>query len=424
MFQQQKRLLVLVISLAGACSHAATLNIGGNFRFGTNMYSNLDLAAGDNSLGGNTSTYVEYRALIKPEIVVDDRFVVKSEFSYLGMDPIAQGNDVPENMGTVLGKADKSSGAIYLRRSWLEWSSDWGIFRVGRQPKEWGLGILYSAGKDPLDDFGSTVDRVGFQALLGNLGVNLAYEKGAEGRLNYDADDIDTYELALDYSNPESNLDVGIMYTRNVRTIGAASLLKSSNDLSIFSQKKMGDLQLGAEFVTINQDINGSSSGLLAQIDYQKTGAKFGADIAWSTGDALASYNFNPNYQPMLILFHQTLGTTKPATQTRGGSTGAAFGSAMANGTGSGGLLLKGRFDYGFDQGKMNFGVDAGWAKLTYQGTNPGVGLGTEFDLSLTQKWYENFKLSYALGVLVPGDAFGPSQQSAWGAQIRGALTF
>lgn len=405
-------------------THAATLNLGGNFRFGSNLYSNLDLSAAPNSLGANTSTYLEYRGTIRPEIVVDDRFVIKSSFIFFGSDLKNNSQDVPKNFGTVLGADSANTSSLDLRRAYLEWSSDWGIFRFGRQPKDWGLGILYDSGKDVLDDFSTTVDRVGFQALLGNLGVNFGYEKGSEGALNADADDIDTYEIAMDYSNAESNLDVGIMYVRNVRSSGANSGLNSSHDLSIFSQKKINSLQLGAEFAVINQDVLGSSTGLLAQIDYQKAAMKVGADFAWATGSSINNFSFHPNYQPLLILFRQSLGTSPSANSTRGSNSGAAFGSQVANGDGRGAVLLKGNFNYGFDQGKLDLGVNLGWAKLVHQGSNPGNSLGTEIDLSLVQKWYENFKMTYALGLLIPGDAYGPSQQTAWGAQVRGALTF
>jgi hypothetical protein len=214
------------------------------------------------------------------------------------------------------------------------------------------------------------------------------------------------------------------MYTRNVRGASSGSPLKSSHDLSIFSQKKMGDFQLGAEFVSVNQDVNGAASGLLAQVDFQNGAVKLGADLAWSTATSTATYAFNPNYQPLLILFRQTLGTTHSASQTRGGQFGAGFGSDIANGDGAGGLLVKGKFEYGIDKDKMVFGLNAGWAKLTNQGSCPGDSLGTELDLSLMQKFYSNFNLSYAVGFLLPGDAFGPDQRTAWGAQIRGALSF
>jgi hypothetical protein len=401
---------------------AATLSIGGNYRFGTNLFSNLDLVKGTPQGGSNSSTFIEHRALLRPEVVIDDRFQVKSELSLLGSQSLlaSNENDVPENFGSVLG----SSGGIYVRKAWLEWASDWGIFRVGRQPKQWGLGIVHNAGKDPLDDFGTIVDRAGFQALLGNLGVNLAYEKGAEKVLNRDSDDTDTYEISLDYSNPESFMDVGLMYTRNVRTGGAATGLKSSHDLSIFVQKKWKMLQAGAEFASMSQDSSGTASGFLTQLDYQPGSVKFGFDVALASASGNNSFKFHPNYQPMMILFRQTVGATKALSSVRGGTSGSTVGSTVAEGDGAGALLTKARILYSMDQGRYQFGTDLGWAQLIRQGSNVGKALGFEVDLHFSQKWYENFSTHYGLGVLFPGKAFGESVQTTWGLQIRGALEF
>ena len=408
-------------------THAATLSISGNHRFGANMYSNLDLISGTLPGSGNTSSFIEHRLLIRPDIVVDDRFTIKSEFSLLALGPFAK-NTGPENFGAPLdGQLTGQSGSamVNLRRAYMEWASDWGIFRIGRQPKNWGLGLLYSAGTDPLADYGTTADRVGYQALLGNLGINIGYEKGAEGQLNSDADDIDTYELSLDYSNPESLFDVGLLYARNVRTAGAATTLKSSHDLSIFSQKKIGQFQLGGEFVSISQDTHTAGIGILASVDFMPGAWKLGADFAYASAAADGSFSFHPNYQPFMILFRQTLGPTANPNTVRGGFGGSnAVGAAVAAGDGAGALLTKVNLSYGFDNQKYVLGTDIGYATLARQGTNASKALGLEFDLHFAQKWYDNFKTHYGLAMLFPGSAFGTAPQTAWGFQIRGALTF
>ncbi len=57
--------------------------------------------------------------------------------------------------------------SIRVKRLWLEWSTAFGLLRVGRQPSNWGLGLLANDGNGFKNDFGdayggSTYDRLIF----------------------------------------------------------------------------------------------------------------------------------------------------------------------------------------------------------------------------------------------------------------------
>jgi hypothetical protein len=412
-----------VLILFSQAVFAATYSLSGNARFGSNMYNNLDLTAGTSPGEGNTAAYLESRFLVRPDIVVDDRFSVKSEW-ILQQRSNDAGTSVPEGFGTALG--DRDAHAYFLiRRAWLHWASDWGVFSFGRQPKAWGLGLLHHPGSDPYDDFATTVDRAGFQGMLGNLIVGIAYEKESEKNLNNEGDDADVYELSLEYSNPETLFDVGLMYTRNARASSSETLRGSSHDLSIYSKKRWNAFQLGAELASIAEEGKSNALGVLAQLDYMPGLVKFNFDLAYAGASNNSAFIFHPNYRPLVILFRQSLAAQKPAV-VRGGAEGAssALGSNVAGGTGSGALLAKVGASYSLSNGTYVVGGDLGYAKLTHQGTSSSAGLGTELDLHLTQKWYENFSTNYALGVLFPGKAFVAQPKMAWGFQIRGALAF
>lgn len=405
---------------------AATFSLSGNARIGSNLYSNLDATPGTLSGAGNTSTYLEHRILLRPDVIVDDRFTIKSEWNLLQLNPSGS-NIVPEAFGTVLDGSQNqfnNPNLLDVRRAYLNWASDWGIFRFGRMPKSWGLGIKYDAGEDVLDDFGTTVDRVGFQAMLGNLGLNFGFEKGAEALLNNDNDDIEVYELSLDYSNPESLFDVGLMYTRNVRLAASSATLSSSHDLTIFSRKRWGEFQIGGEMASVGQDNASNVVGMLAQFDWMPGNLTLSGDIAFAQAASDAQYTFNPNYRPFLLLFRQSVGPTQPVANVRGGQAGNAVGSAVGSGTGAGAALAKLRLTYGFSSNRYVLGSDLGYAALARKGNNASSALGVEWDIHLKQRWYENFHTDYALGMLFPGDAFGAGSQVAWGFQIRGALEF
>jgi uncharacterized protein (TIGR04551 family) len=76
-------------------------------------------------------------------------------------------------------KLNSSRDSITIKRAWAEVAIPLGILKFGRQPNHWGMGIFSnSGGYDPIagtydldGDYGDTVDRVSFSALI--PGTNL-----------------------------------------------------------------------------------------------------------------------------------------------------------------------------------------------------------------------------------------------------------
>src|SRR4051794_40789900 len=66
----------------GFCSlaHAVSMNFNGNFRADTAFYNQPDLGAGN--IGTNRS-YLAGRALLNPNVLIDDHFSLKSQWSLL-----------------------------------------------------------------------------------------------------------------------------------------------------------------------------------------------------------------------------------------------------------------------------------------------------------------------------------------------------
>lgn len=425
--------LVAILLSFSPKTEAATFDISGNARFGSNMFSNLDLNKGQPEGTGSTSSFLEHRLLLRPDVVIDDRFTLKSELILLSnfkndsLDKNVQ--ESPEGAGTILG-ADRSQfnqgQILYVRRAWIDWASDWGIFRFGRQPKSWGLGLLYHSGEDSFDDYGTTVDRVGFEALVGSLNLNFGYEKAFEGNINSDVDDAETYEVSVHYANPEDFFNIGLLYARNIRGVGANLGLNSSHDLSIFTQKKWGDFQIGAEFVTLNENHRDTNFGALLQTDYSPGNFGLGFDLAFASAGSTSNFTFHPNYKPFLIMFNQSVLTKNNSRTLRGGQQkNSAFGSDFGLNNGAGGAVMaKTHLSHQFSNKTYTLGTEIGYALLTEQGSTQSKNLGLEWDLHLTQKWYENFKTVYAAGILFPGKGFGPQPKTAWGVQLRGALDF
>ncbi|MCP4872193.1 MAG: hypothetical protein GY898_26115 [Proteobacteria bacterium] len=56
--------------------------------------------------------------------------------------------------------------SIRVKRLWLEWSTAFGLLRVGRQPSNWGLGILANDGNGFKNDFGDSYDGSSFDRII------------------------------------------------------------------------------------------------------------------------------------------------------------------------------------------------------------------------------------------------------------------
>ena len=143
--------------------------------------------------------------------------------------------------------------------------------------------------------------------------------------------------------------------------------------------------------------------------------------MAFASSSSNSAYSFHPNYKPFMFLFRQSLGTSNPVTESR---SGRGVGSDVAGDGGGGALVNKGHLSYRLDASQITLGTNLGYAKLSQKGSNGSESLGFETDLFVSHQWYDNFKMQYALGFLIPGDAFGPNAKAAWGFELKGALEF
>ncbi len=422
----QKTSLKLLTPIFGllalsSTSQAATFDLSGDYRFGTNMYQNLGFAGGSDNLN-----FWEHRFRLNPDVLIDQHFKFRSQMIFLGTTNGATSEALPSQMGTAIdGGLTANSGkqSLLLQHAYLEWASDWGLLRVGRVPKAWGLGALYRQPDTFLSDYGSFSDRIDFKAMLGNLGLTIGFEKRNEGDLRRDSDDSDAYILSMDYSNPESGLASGILYERVVTGASAPTTLRnSSHDLSIFAKKTWGTFSLGSEFAMLSEQGIDPRTGVLLQANEEGSGLRFGADFAYATSSSNSTFIFNPNYRPLMLLFRQTLGPASSAAVR--GAGGQGVGSDITGTNGGGAYLAKAHLAHQFKNSSFQLGGQLGWAALTNAASNGETGLGIEADISLVQKWYDNFKVYYAGALLIPGDAWGSNPKTAWGLELKGVIEF
>lgn len=414
--------LLATMGLGLSSAHAASLSVSGGYTFDANMFNNYDLTGGVISGYGDTASYWDHRFILRPDVLVDDRFSIRSELNMLAQLSDSK-NTVSSASGSALdGSLSSRDGqqVLEVRKVYLEWASDWGLFKIGRQPKDWGLGILFNTGSTPNAVNDTIVDRVGFEGMVGNLHLELGFEKGQEGKLANESDDVESYEMGVEYINEESNFDVGLLYNRTVALASSGKRNLAAHTLDIYSKKKFGALQLGGEFVSRGYESTEAQFGALGKILYKAAPWSLGLDVGYASANGSGNFAFQSNYQPLVILFNEYVGPKSGKIVRTLANVGNPIG--QADGAGAFFSVLTGA--YTFSSGNYTLGANYGYAQLAAARTNAGLGLGSEFDLYLVQKWYANFQTTYALGMLFPGKAFGPSSSLAWGTRIGGALAF
>ncbi len=431
-------LLILVgFAQHARTSFAASFELEGNYRVGGNLFTNLHLDGSKPAGLSDATTYLEHRLLLQPNVIIDDRFEIKSTWYLLHLNRYA-GNSA---FGSVFGSNNQGgavtgttsgttidgnivSPLIDVRHVYAEWKSDYGILRAGRMPKAWGLGLQYDDGLGVLDEFGDVIDSVNFTAQVNNIELRFAYEKEEEGHISQEHDDVQRMEGYVLFTNDEESLDIGLRYGR--RVVGNVSQAKangerSAHETSFYVRKEWDkSIELGLEADYISKDSGSDAFGVLGIARYQTGNFHLGLDALYASD----SFEANANYQPLLILFKQPL-ATKQVLGNNGIRNGGPVGSEILGANqGSGAILGKFNVDYETSSENYRFGLDLGYAQFADKDQNSSAVLGYEVDFRFVTKLYDNFKLGTTAGVFIPGEAFPNDGELAWGLQVLGHVEF
>jgi uncharacterized protein (TIGR04551 family) len=123
-------------------------------------------------------TSIHVQADVLDNLVLGSTPIDQDLSSYSAANPPPVGVFGGTQSPPVAGKnSDRDS--IVIKRAWAEVAVPLGVLKLGRQPNHWGMGIWHNAGgEDPISgaydydaDYGDTVDRVSFSALI--PGTNL-----------------------------------------------------------------------------------------------------------------------------------------------------------------------------------------------------------------------------------------------------------
>jgi len=422
--------------------YAVSMNFNGHFRSEADFYSNLDLASNE------TKSFMGGRALLQPNIVVDDHFSVRSQWSLLTSPTLTPDATAPLGVGQggyVFG--DPNTVALLLSRAWLEWTSDFGVFRIGRMPVSWGYGLIWDSGNGVWDDFQTTYDRLEYRLHLGHVIGALAYSKSRKLSVLGNISDQEFYTLYLQYDNPEIDVEGGILYEKQSRSNGQTGdylavpatgtspnpyalpsgatkpyplasktpYMGSNNVVDVYLKKTIGYFTIGGEVGWLNGDAlnyNGNANkdtmnalGVMLSTSYEYHRVKGFLEFLYASGDADLTADhmngfvaLNRNRRPGLILGRELLGPYHSNTVGMGSTV--VYGNADSF---SGVIYIRPglRIDW---SPTWATGIEFIFAQKAVAAAGESKNLGLEVDLGTEYSVYKNFDLGLNLGYLFAGD--------------------
>lgn len=463
---------LFVAAFATSGAFAVTMNFEGTFRTEGSYYNNTGLG---NAAVPKDKAFIYNRALLNPSVVIDDHFSVKSQWSLLTSPSLAPASGnfagsamVVGNGGYVLG--DPNATAMVLQRAWLEWTSDVGVLRMGRMPFDWGYGVLWDDGsRDIWDDFQTTLDRLEYRLNLGYINFGVSYSKTFKAATLGSGSDAVFFSGFLQYKNPETDFEGGILYENQWRAPDLTANFKngagaprnpnpwavppgvppasqpqlarqtpfplSNHVLDLYVKKGLGAFTVGGEFSYLAGkalDFGGDGAtddlgafALLARASYEKHQLKAYAEVLYATGDDNNNDNtqsgfllLHRNRRPGLILGRELLG---PYAQNAV-SQGSCVAYSGAN-TFSGCLYAKVGASYDWTS-TITTGLDFIYARKVAVGAGEDPALGFEIDAGVSYLLYQNFVVGANAGFLMPGAGIGPDTGTSFALRGTAALNF
>ncbi len=193
-------ILAGALFLAGSTvAEAAEIDFEGFYRSRARAYDSLSL---DRDLADyeGLSAWVEHRFWLRPRVLISDEISVFAEIRGLDnvvwgnrpvtwFDPVADGlvpQAFTEELSAPIPDTDPAATLrdITLWRAWGEVRSGDHLFRFGRVPLHWGLGVWQNDGLGLHGLHGDSADRVQWEGLFGDIWASLAVDVMASGFVN------------------------------------------------------------------------------------------------------------------------------------------------------------------------------------------------------------------------------------------------
>ena len=448
--------VILNTILALTAAHAADLNWSGLYRAEANYVDNINIDSG-------SSTYLNHHLILRPKIIAADGFNIYSRFDVMNNSSI----DTTNQLGSFLGSGPSSpdqdpntendnnlsynqnSDLLQVNELYLVWAQEFGSLIVGRMPKHFGMGMSHNAGQDSFDHWMSNQEGIGYKMIFGNMYLLPVYAKINEGDAKGDSDDVNEYNITFMYANPDTKLEIGVMYeTRKSSTavgndgdnstVIAEDLDETKNwgsfdrkAWNLFVSKSVASLDFAIEasfiegdtgmLTTDDTEVVWDAFGIASKFDYKvnekwdlhlKAGSASGDNP--ETPTKIEAFLFHKNYDVAKLLFNYAFGDdTKNLLRTNLAGRNSNLG--VDSETLSNVIYIAPAVSYSFNSAwKLKTTVI--YAQLNEAAfSDASTDLGYELDMALDYRAFDRFHLSLEAAYLMPGKAFDeiPGQDDA-----------
>ena len=284
-------------------------------------------------------------------------------------------------------------------------------------------------------------------------------------------DDVNDYILQVNYANPETDLEFGLIYQARRSTsnpnsndtptgliAGTGSIQQDNYEVdsyNVFVSQWVDSVKVafevgfmsGATGLVVNAaEVSHDAVGAAVEMDYDPEGSNWGfeLDLGYASGDDPSTENtyegfvFDQNYDIAFLLFNHPMGQadffrTAYLRNTAAGAVAPTVPSANE------------QFDVEAISNTIyaSLGVHYRWAqkydfqtRLTYAqlnkdplNSNVDSNAGFELDLGLTYEPFKGFQWVNRMGVFAPGDGFRGgtnefSANTAFGFETKAAISF
>jgi len=465
--------LIVAALFINSPAYAGDIEWSGLYRIEGYRIENSELRSG----GQDALGYGLSHLIMRPKITAGDGITIYGQFdifndvtdypnSQMGQifgDGVRNGNTTAPGKTTSAANSNtlsqtQNAESLLVTQLYLTYNQEYGQLIVGRAPLQFGLGMTYSAGRGLFDHWMDTRDMVGYKIIMGNLSIVPMYGRPSGGTIN-NSDNINDYMIQLMYENPESDLEMGVMYVlrtggdqasdapvysagppvTNPYGLGGQGATQTSGmnikTVSLYALRDSEHLRLGMEASfqsgdsgvvdTAGDKVGFSGFGIATELEYRPEGSKWkwGLKSGYASGDdpgtnaTYEGFQFNRNYDVAMLLFNHPLGQ---ADFLRSGVTTGNVYQLDANGKSTGNInvadveaisnviYLAPNIRYVFnDHWSIDQSIITGWLA-----TNPILNvsvpkdLGYEYDVSLTYSPRKGVAWVNQFGMLFPGQAW------------------
>lgn len=457
----------IVTALTTQYASAGDINWSGRYLLEGQYVKNPGLFSNDNEY-----SFISHHLILSPQFIAGDGIVINSRFDIFnnssypnsGVGEFFGGSDAVGTKTQKHATGQVESETLVVNELYLTYANPFGYFIAGRAPVHFGMGLTYNAGKGEFDHWFDTRDLVGYKLIFGNLYLFPMYAKMREGDAELD-DDIQEWIIQAGYENLDTDLDIGLLYTKKKANPGGVDLTGSTDiyntagtvstdvtlnisTINVYVKKRTGpvvvkietSMQSGSTGLQngSNEAIDIDATATIGEIKYESKGSlDVDLKLGMVTGDNRGTkdyegYLVDRNLDVGLILFNYLLGPSASSdiigneNYIRGTTEGVKADVGYVSNT----MFIAPGFQWRWSD-KSGMKGRFLWAQLEQeQYAGQDKNLGYELDLSFYYKPYERVTLQLDTGYLFTGDAFkgdpsSPSEnENAYALMTKAAISF